>query len=283
MTTTDERVQLHTDILYPVVRVRTQKSGGSGTVIACLPDPQHEGESLTFVLTNAHVIEDAVKTKKDWDSLLKREVEKEFLSPVGVEIFQYVYTSKVNSSDSYKAQIVAYDKHQDIAVLKLESPRVCHHVVKLYPKGADRDIVLFTDMYTVGCSIGHDPFATKGQVTYKDELVDNEQFWMGSSNIIFGNSGGATFLADTHEFIGIPARVTALNFGFSSDVMTFMGLFIPISRIYDFFDQQELAFLYDPSAPDYYQSMETRKKLQQQQQGGPQQIDLIDTLPPRRG
>ena len=271
-----EQAALHRDILYPVVRVRTAKSGGSGTLIACIPDPRNEGESMSFVLTNAHVIDDAVTTHEDWDSLLKKEVVKEFLDPVVVELFSYKYLSSVNSADSYKAKIIAYDHHHDIAVLRLESPKVCSHVAKLYPKGKERDIKLFTDVYTVGCSVGHDPLASKGQVTYMNELVENELFWMSSSNVIFGNSGGATYLADSHEFIGIPARVRVLQLGFGLDVLAFMGMFIPIPRIYDFLDEQELKFLYDPTAPDYYQSMEIRQRKQresmmmsQPQVGGP--------------
>lgn len=259
-----EQESLHRDMLYPVVRVRTSRGGGSGTIISCLPDPRNDGESMSFVLTNAHVIEDAVTTHEDWDSLLKKEVVKEFLDPVIVELFSYKYISMVNSADSYKAKIIAYDHHHDIAVLKLESPKVCPYVAKLYPRGKERDIKLFTDVYTIGCSVGHDPLATKGQVTYMNELIENELFWMSNSNIIFGNSGGATYLADTHEFIGIPARVRVLQLGFGMDVLSFMGMFIPISRIYDFLEEQELAFLYDPTAPDYYASMDTRKRKQRE-------------------
>jgi S1-C subfamily serine protease len=256
-----ERERLHYEVLYPVVRIRTEKAGGSGTIIASLPDSQHEGEYLNFVLTNHHVVDDAIKTRDDWDSLLKRNIRKEFLSPVTVEMFDYVHLSKVDSSDSYRAEIVAYDKHHDIALLRVDSPRKVEHVARLYPKGKERDIKLFTPVWTVGASLLHEPFANPGYITYLSEIIDDQLYWMSNANSIFGNSGGAVFLAETREFIGIPARITGLQLGFGFDVVTWMGFFVPISRIYQFLEEQELQFLYDPQ-DDYYKAMERRKERQ---------------------
>ena len=41
--------ELHEQILYPVVRVRTSEAGGSGTVIYSEPDPKNVEEYLTFI------------------------------------------------------------------------------------------------------------------------------------------------------------------------------------------------------------------------------------------
>ncbi|GAF69588.1 unnamed protein product, partial [marine sediment metagenome] len=124
----------HNDMIYPVCRVRTEKAGGSGTVIYSKPDPDKPGAYLSFVLTNAHVIEDGISQKKDWDSVLKQDIKKEFLTKVEVELFDYIDTSTVNSSNTYKADIVCYDKQHDLAILKLDSPKQVEHVAKIISK-----------------------------------------------------------------------------------------------------------------------------------------------------
>ena len=236
---------LHEKILYPVVRVRTLKAGGSGTVIYSKPDKQGKYES--FVMTCAHVIDDAVEVKKEWDSFLKKKIEKEFTQQVQVEIFDYVDLSKVNSSNSLRADIIAYDKLVDIAILKLDSPKPCPYVARLIDKDKIDSIKLFTDAYASGCSLGHDPICNQGQVTYIDEKITNKQYLMSNCSSIFGNSGGALFLASTGEQIGITARISAIQLGFGVDIITWMGFSIAPFEIYKFIDEQELQFLYDPS------------------------------------
>lgn len=249
----------HERILYPVVRIRTEKVGGSGTIIYSESDPEKPGEYLTFIMTCEHVIDDAITTKKDWDGLLKRKIEKEFLKQVTVEVFDYVFLSKVNSSNSYKADILAYDKYHDIAILKLDSPKQLPYIARVIPRDRIKDVKLFADICASGCSLLHDPFANFGQVTYLSEMIDNKLYWMGNCNSIFGNSGGAIFLTETGEQIGITARISAIQLGFGIDIMTWMGFFIAPQRIYEFFDEQELKFLYDPT-DTYKKAMERRDK-----------------------
>ncbi len=235
----------HEKLLYPVVRVRTDKAGGSGTIIYSKQNPNNSNEHLSFVLTNHHVIEDAIQIKTEFDSILKRDVKKEFTQKVRVDIFDYVNLSQMNSSNTHTADIIAYDKSHDIAVLKLDTPKQLQYVATLCPRDSIESIKLFTPIYSCGASLLHDPFANRGEVTYLNEEFDNKDYWMSNSNMIFGNSGGAVFLAETGEFIGIPARIVSTQLGFGFDLITWMGFFIPISRIYNFFDEQELKFLYN--------------------------------------
>ena len=237
----------HERILYPVVRVRTAKAGGSGTIIYSKPDPDNPEEYQSFVLTCAHVVDDAVTIKRDWDSQLKKKIDKEFKEQVQIEIFDYVYLSKVNSSNAYKADIVAYDKYHDIAILKLDSPKKIDNVASLITRDKIPNVKLFSPTWTSGCSLGHEPFANPGFITYLSEMIDNKLYWMCNGNSIFGNSGGAVFLAETGEQVGITARVTVLQLGFGFDVQTWMGFSIAPQRIYEFIDEQELKFLYDSS------------------------------------
>jgi S1-C subfamily serine protease len=255
--------ELHEKILYPVVRIRTTKAGGSGTIIYSKPNPQKPEEYQTFIMTCAHVIEDAVTTRKEWDSLLKKKIEKEFTEKVQVEIFDYVYLSKVNSSNAYRADIVAYDHQHDIAVLMLNSPKVCLYSAAIIPQEKIVDVKLFTPAYASGCSLGHDPFCNAGQITYLSEVIENKLYWMTNCSSIFGNSGGAIFLAETGEQVGITARITTLQLGFGMDVMTWMGFAVAPQRIYEFFEQQELKFLYDPS-DTFEEAMKRREKKQKE-------------------
>lgn len=253
--------QLHKKILYPVVRIRTQKAGGSGTIIYSQLNKQNKHDS--FILTCAHVIDDAISVKKEWDSFLKRKIEKEFTEQVQVEIFDYIDLSKVNSSNAYRADIIAYNKQVDIAVLKLESPKPCSYVANLIPRERIDSLRLFMDAYASGCSLGHDPICNQGQITYLNEKIENKQYLMSNCSSIFGNSGGALFLAETGEQIGITARISAIQLGFGVDIITWMGFSISPQEIYKFLGEQELKFLYD-SSDTYEASMKRREKKQKE-------------------
>lgn len=255
--------ELHERCLYPVVRVHTADVGGSGSIIYSEPNPEKPDEYQTFVLTCEHVVDRAITTKRAWDGLLKKKIEKEFLEQVTVEIFDYVRLSEVNSSNSHKADIVAYDKYHDIAILKLESPKKAPYIAKVIPKDKISDVKCFTPTWTCGCSLLHDPFGNPGNVTYLKEIIERRLYWMGNGHSIFGNSGGAVFLADTGEQIGITARITGLQLGLGVDIMTWMGFFVAPQRLYQFFDEQELKFLYDPS-DTFKKAMARRKKKEDQ-------------------
>lgn len=255
--------ELHEKILYPVVRVRTEKAGGSGTVIYSKPNPEKPEEYQNFVLSCSHVVEDAITYKKEFHPVLKKDVKKEILQQVSVEIFDYVYLSKVNSSNTHKADIIAYDKSHDIAILKLLSPKKIDYVAHIIPRNQIDSIKLFTLVMSAGCSLGHHPICNDGRVTYLDEIIENKTYWMSNSSSIFGNSGGAIFLTETGEQIGITARISAIQLGFGIDIITWMGFSVPPQRIYEFFDEQELKFLYDPS-DTYKKSMARREKKAKQ-------------------
>ena len=251
--------ELHEKILYPVVRVRTAKAGGSGTIIYSAQDPENPDEHQTFIMTCAHVIADAISYKKEFHPVLKKDIKVEHLARVGVEVFDYVYLSKVNSSNSYVADIVAYDHNQDIAILKLDSPKSMPYVAKLIPQDKIKDVKLFTPVFSSGCSLGHEPFFNDGRITFLTETLENKLYWMANCSSIFGNSGGALFLAETGEQTGITAKISAIQLGFGVDIITWMGFSVAPQRIYEFFDEQELKFLYD-SKDTYKKALMRREK-----------------------
>jgi hypothetical protein len=236
----------HEKFLYPVVRVYTNKAAGSGTVVWSKCDATGDDEFQTFILTNHHVIADCITTKEDWDSLLKKKIEKEYLEIPRVEIFDYVHDSTVVSSNSHRAKIIAYDVNHDLAVLKLESPKCVEYIAELIPRDEIKNLRLFTDVVVSGCSMAHEPFCTFGHITFLKELIEQKNYIMYSAASYFGNSGGALFHEDKGWLMGVPSRLTGIQLGFGMDMVTHMGFGAHPERIYEFFEEQELRFFFDP-------------------------------------
>lgn len=239
--------ELHKRILYTVVRVRTEKAGGSGIIIYSKPDPLKPKEYLSFLLTCSHVVDDAITIKKSWESVLKKNIDKEYLADVTIDVFDYIGLSHVNSANTQKASIIAYDKEEDLALLKLDSPRPMEYVAPLVPRDKINDIKLFAPVWATGCSLLHDTLCNAGYITYLSEKIENKLYWMSNANSIFGNSGGAVFLAETGELLGVSARITTIQLGFGVDVITWMGFFIAPQRLYKFFERQDMQFIYNPA------------------------------------
>jgi len=251
--------ELHEKFLYPAVRIFSNKAAGSGTVIWSKEDPENKEEFLTFVLTNHHVIADLITHKSDWDSILKKKIEKEFKEQAKVEDFSYVWDSTVDSSNRYSADIVAYDVSHDLAILKVDSPRLFQCVAPLIPKDKIKSLRLYMDIAVTGCTMAHEPFTTFGQLTFLKEIIEQKRYVMYNAGSYFGNSGGALFLRESGELIGVPSRLTGIQLGFGIDMVTHMGFASHPSRIYEFLMEQELCFLAGEADDDYYKAMKRRE------------------------
>jgi len=238
----------HENLLYPTVRVRTDKAGGSGTVIYSKPVPEGSPEEghETYVLTNCHVINDNIRVEKKWSTLLKREVKTDVLADCTVELFDFEYGSWESGHSAYKAEIMCYDKDMDLALLRVRSTKPFEFVATVFPKDEHKKrLKMFMDVYAVGCGMGHPPLATKGNLTGFTDIIDNYPYWLSTAPTIYGNSGGSLYLADTYEFIGIPSRIAVNMGGFSADAITHLSYFIPITSIYSFLEDQVFNFLFD--------------------------------------
>ena len=126
--------QKHEEMFYPTVRVRTAKSGGSGTVVY---SKKIDGEVYTYVLTNHHVISDNVKVEKKWNPVTKRKEDKETLDTVQVEFFRYNNYSHCIGSFAIEADIVAYSEWeggQDWALLRVrDKENTIDYVANIFP------------------------------------------------------------------------------------------------------------------------------------------------------
>ena len=248
--------EVHEKILYPVTRVRASDSGGSGVVIYSEPDPEHAGQYINIALTCQHVVDKNIVVKDEWDTVLKREIKKDVTSEVTVEMFDYD-GSKIVSANSIKAQIIAYDKNHDIAAVKLNSHRPILNVATVIPKEDIEDLQIADPVWVCGCSLLHDPFPNPGTLTYLREMIDQKSYIMQNAPSIFGNSGGGLFHGETGYLLGLTSRITVTQLGFGMDVQSWMGFSTHPDRLYEFFEHQELQFLYDKT-DDYHSAMRRR-------------------------
>lgn len=227
-------------VLKPLVRVKAGSAMGSGTVIYS-EDREDNGEYQTFVLTNHHVISGGIHIVRKWDSLTAKWIHSEENDRVTVEVFTYLRSGKTVMSQPIRADIVAHNEEEDLAILRLDYPEKLTNVATLLP--VDENLKLLQHVWAVGCSVGVDPIVTTGHINDLEELIEHKPYIMASADIIYGNSGGAVFTCvdDVFYFVGIPSRVSVTY----SQALTHMGYFIPIDRIRRFFKAQKLTFMLD--------------------------------------
>jgi S1-C subfamily serine protease len=241
----------HEKLLYPATRVRTEKAGGSGTVIYSEAVPDNGDVHETYVLTNHHVIESCIVVGKRWSGLLKREVMGDILSECDVEFFDFEYESWEGGSRKLKAQIMAYDKEMDLGLLRLKTSKPIEYVARLFPKDQHREkLRRWQEVVAVGCGMGHPPIHTTGHLNGFDDIIDNYPYILSSAPTIFGNSGGSLYvmpdggLIDDAYLIGVPSRIAVAILGFGADAITHMSYAIPVWSIYQFLDDQIFDFIY---------------------------------------
>lgn len=232
--------------LYPCVRIRTPKAKGSGTVLFMEPAPDELGLFDAYVLTNHHVIDDLVTVDKKWNSVLKKDAQTETLGHPEVDRFQYNYMSRMVGATSVQADIVAWDKDEDMALLRVRSDISNWIPAKLLPEEDINKLAAFMQVWNVGCGLGGPPAITAGYLSAFGVDIDDKDYMLVTAPSIFGSSGGATFLQDGGWYIGIPARISLIPMGWSADIITHLGFSITLARIYAFLREQYFSFIIDP-------------------------------------
>ena len=234
--------QEHIEMLYPTVLIRLERGTGSGTVIYSELNEDQEYES--YVLTNNHVIQTYVKISKIWNSELKEHVETENRRPVNIDLWEYNNFSTAIGTMGRIAEIVAYDKSRDLALLKVkDTERQMPYVATLYPEGLDNGPWIFQTVYAVGAGLGKPPFPTMGLLAGYGRDQDGNELYLASAPIIFGNSGGSLYVYSprrTYELIGVPSMVSAYGWG---NVVTHMAWSRPIAEIRDFLRDHKYGFI----------------------------------------
>ena len=239
--------RIHSEVVRPVVRITSGRATGSGTVIYCKPDDE-DGFS-TYVLTNEHVVDDLIKFTKKWSPLLRRNVDTDDLGVPTVEFFEYKWKSRSEGGTNVQSDIVGYDKDADLALLRLRLSRQIDNVAKLYGRDKEKDLRVGMPVLAVGSGLGQPPLMTYGRLSQFGQDIGEgagQEFWLNTAPAIFGNSGGALFLEETFEFIGIPSRI-GVSGGMFGQAVTHLQWAIPITRIYKFLEDNRFRFIYDDS------------------------------------
>ena len=224
-------VQRHDEMIYNTVLVEAQRGGGSGTVLFSgdVGDEIH-----TYVLTNFHVIAGNVSVNEEWDTRAGKNVKKEKRTRVNVLWFQYNDYSKAIGNSGKRADIVAYNKDRDLALLRLvDKERKVDSAAYLHPE--DSYPHLSEEIWAVGAGLGEPPFVTRGLISAVDRESEGNRYLLSSADIIFGNSGGGQFLYNTetsrYEFIGVPSAISRVGWSFA----THMAWIIPHQDVFKFF------------------------------------------------
>ena len=231
-----QQVKKHNEMLYTVVLVEGPAGSGSGTVI--FSDEltvDDEKEYHNYILTNHHVIANAITIKKEWDPNLGKERKNESRRPVEATWHIYNDYSHMIGSRSQKAEIVAYNDRLDLALLRLrdrERP-IDGPVAHILPDG--EKIYLYDEVWLSGAGLGEPPFSSFGHISNLDRIIEGEPYFLTTSPIIYGDSGGALFRysvkRDKYELIGVPSKVRIVGWGMP---VTHMAMSIPIDTVRDF-------------------------------------------------
>jgi S1-C subfamily serine protease len=187
---------------------------GSGTIIK-------KTKSYMLILSCYHVVADIVESE---------EAEKNYfiaytnIKEIGND--RYDLGSRI-----YEAELLKYNKKEDIILLKVEVNDDNLFAMKI----SDRCPKIGDTIYTVGNPLGKERTLSKGIMS---NVIDG--FYITDGTITFGNSGGS-LINDKGELIGIPARVSGYSALVSVIPESGLGESITLNRIREFLIDTEVA------------------------------------------
>ena len=238
-----------TEMLYPTVMVDLSNGQtGSGTVIFS-GVRKHESwkdeKVWTLILTNHHVISKAVNIEEEFDPKKQKTVQKETRRPVHVRFWDYNDYSTAVGTTGRVARIVAWNKHMDLALLRLDDKeRVIENIATLWPENIGGPY-LFQKTWAVGSGMGNPPYPTEGLLSgISGKDAKGQALYLSSAPIIFGNSGGSLWAfsksRDRYEMIGVPSMISAFGYG---NIITHLAWSRPISEIRTFLRENDYGFV----------------------------------------
>ena len=260
---TEAPVKKITQMLYPTVMVDLSDGQGSGTVVFS-GKRKHESwkdeKVWTLVLTNHHVIASAVSIEEEFDPKKGKTIQKETRRPVHVRLWDYNDYSTAVGTTGRVARIIAWDKHRDLALLRLDDKeRIIKNVATLWPEDVGGPY-LFQKTWAVGSGMSNPPYPTEGLLSgISGKDAKGRALYLSSAPIIFGNSGGSLWAysksRDRYEMIGVPSMVGAFGYG---NIIPHIAWSRPISEIRAFLRENDYGFVIgdedvakeDPDAKD---------------------------------
>jgi|TARA_R110000823_G_scaffold152523_1_gene283481 S1-C subfamily serine protease len=260
---TEAPVKKITEMLYPTIMVDLSDGQGSGTVVFS-GKRKHESwkdeKVWTLVLTNHHVIASAVSIEEEFDPKKGKNIQKETRRPVHVRLWDYNDYSTAVGTTGRVARIIAWDKHRDLALLRLDDKeRIIKNVATLWPEDVGGPY-LFQKTWAVGSGMSNPPYPTEGLLSgISGKDAKGRALYLSSAPIIFGNSGGSLWAysksRDRYEMIGVPSMVGAFGYG---NIIPHIAWSRPISEIRAFLRENDYGFVVgdedvakeDPDAKD---------------------------------
>lgn len=238
-----------TEMLYPTVMVDLPGRGtGSGTVIFSniRKHASWKDEGVwTLVLTNHHVIGNSISISDDFDPKVGKSVKTETRRPVHVRLWDYNDYSTAVGTTGRVGRVVAWDKHRDLALIRLEDKeRIIKNVAILWAEHVGGPY-LFQKTYAIGSGLAQPPYPTEGLlsgINGKDK--EGRALYLSSAPIIFGNSGGSLWayskIRNRYEMIGVPSMIAAYGWGTAVPHVAWSR---PISEIREFLRENRFGFI----------------------------------------
>tara|TARA_Y100000310_G_scaffold314919_1_gene364828 strand:- start:1059 stop:1940 length:882 start_codon:yes stop_codon:yes gene_type:complete len=245
---TEAPVKKITEMLYPTVMVDLSDGSGSGTIIFSgvrKHDSWRDEKVWTLVLTNYHVIRSAVSIDEEFDPKKQKMIQKETRRPVHVRLWDYNDYSTAVGTTGRVARIVAWDKHRDLSLLRLDDKeRIIKNVATLWPEDVGGPY-LFQKTWAVGSGMGNPPYPTEGLLSgISGKDAKGRSLYLSSAPIIFGNSGGSLWAYSKsrykYEMIGVPSMISAFGYG---TIVTHLAWSRPISEIRAFLRENAFGFV----------------------------------------
>lgn len=185
-----EETKQWNEMVAPTISVEG-RSKGTGVILF---SEIHNGVLQTFALTNYHVV------KKEHGGTMTHILYKD--------------RAAKHASSKRSAEVVAYDTHLDLALLKLADVETALPVARIMP--AKTCIAVFTPVWTVGAGGGFLPFPTQGIVSSVDIVWDGTPVYLSSTPTTFGNSGGGQFYYSherhRYEMFGLTSKSPAITY-----------------------------------------------------------------------
>ena len=245
---TEAPVKKIKEMLYPTVMVDLAQGAGSGTIIFSdfRKHISWKDEGIwTLVLTNHHVVDDAISIMDAFDPKKGKTVQKETRRPLHIRLWDYNDYSTAVGTTGRVARILAWDKDRDLALLRLDDKeRVIKSVATFWPEKMGGPY-LFQKTWAVGSGLGNPPYPTEGLlsgISGKDK--QGRALYLSSAPIIFGNSGGSLWAyskkRDKYEMIGVPSMISAFGWGTPIPHVAWSR---PISEIRAFLRENDFGFV----------------------------------------
>jgi S1-C subfamily serine protease len=245
-----------TEMLYPTVMIDITSSGvvtnivsqGSGTIIFSgrRKDKSWKEEGVwSLILTNHHVVSDAINITEEYDPKVEESVEKETRRPVHVRFWDYNDYSTAVGTTGRVARIVAWDKDRDLALLRLDDrERKIGNVAIFWPENVGGPY-LFQKTWAIGSGMSNPPYPTEGLLSgIGGKDAQGGSLYLSSAPIVFGNSGGSLWVYSKtrkrYEMIGVPSMVSAYGWG---NIVTHLAWSRPVSEIRGFLRENGFGFV----------------------------------------